>query len=136
MSSELRRALLAMLALPVLACADLQRGPAPAVPEAGPDVTASDDGGIAFATVRPLLDDGCRHCHAAGQQAGDSGFLLNGDTAAEYLAVRAFVDVGAPTGSRLLAKASGQGHGGGTIYRVGSPEYAALLAWIENGAGP
>ena len=91
---------------------------------------------MSFAAVRPLLDDGCRHCHSAGQQAGDTGFLLNGDAAAEYAAVRSFVDPAAPAGSRLLAKASGQGHGGGTIYRAGSPEYAALLAWVESGAGP
>jgi hypothetical protein len=140
MSSEPRRTRarlgLAMLALSVLACADLERGPAPPVPEAGPDVAAGDGGGISFATVRPLLDDGCRSCHAAGQQAGDTGLLLNGDAVAEYTAVRPFVDPGAPAGSRLLAKASGQGHGGGTIYRAGSPEYAALLAWIESGAGP
>jgi hypothetical protein len=139
MSSDLRRTLrlaLAVLALPAVACADLERGPAPPVPEAGPDVTPGDGGAISFETVRPLLDDGCRHCHAAGQQAGDTSFLLTGDAAAEYTATRQLVDPTAPGASRLLAKASGQGHGGGTIYRAGSAEYAALLAWIQSGAGP
>jgi hypothetical protein len=136
MSSErVARGLLLALAL-AAGCADLERGPRPPVPDAGPDVAAAEGGGLSFASVRPLLDDGCRHCHSAGGMAGNTTYLLTGDAAAEYAAVRALVDPGAPAGSRLLAKASGQGHGGGTIYRVGSPEYAALLAWIQSGAGP
>lgn len=133
MSSERLRILLCAIALG--GCADLERGPAPPLPDAGPDSGASD-GGASFVTVRPLIDDGCGRCHTAGGMAGNTTFLLTGDAAAEYKAVRALVDPGAPAGSRLLAKATGQGHGGGTIYRAGSPEYAALLAWISGGANP
>jgi hypothetical protein len=68
--------------------------------------------------------------------AGDTKFLLTGDAMAEYAAVRALVDPAAPAASRLLAKGSGQGHGGGVIYGPKSPEYAALLAWIAAGAAP
>lgn len=130
------RALLVTMALLASACADLERGPAPPVPDAGPDATAGDGGAIGFATVRPLLDEGCRRCHAPGQMAGMTSLLLTGDPMAEYTAVRALVDPSAPTQSRLLAKASGQGHQGGAVYRVGSTEYASLLAWIQSGASP
>jgi hypothetical protein len=117
-------------------CADLERGPAPPAPDAAADATGGDGGAIPFAMVQPLLDGGCRRCHAPGQEAGDTAFVLTGDVAAEYISVRRLVDPTAPAASRLLAKASGQGHRGGTIYRVSSPEYAALLAWIQSGAGP
>jgi hypothetical protein len=139
MSSEnaLCRLALALLLAAAGGCADLDRGPAPPVPDACPDTGGtSDGGGPPFARVKPLVDDGCRRCHAPGQMAGDTGLLLTGDAAAEYTAVSRFVDVATPTHSRLLAKASGQGHGGGTIYRTPSPEYAALLAWIAGGANP
>jgi hypothetical protein len=134
MSSERLRLVLALAA--AAGCADLQRGPAAPVPDAGPDTGARDGGGVSFATVRPLLDDGCRRCHSPGQMAGNTGFLLTGDGAAEYLSARGFLDLSVPASSRLLAKATGQGHGGGTIYRPGSAEYAALLAWISDGANP
>jgi hypothetical protein len=135
-----RLALVALLAL--MGCADVERGPRPPEPDAGPDAApreagaSSDAGGVSFATVRPLIDDGCRRCHAAGQMAGNTSFLLTGDAMADYTAVRKLVDLDAPASSRLLAKTSGQGHGGGVIYRPGSPEYTALLSWIEAGAAP
>ena len=137
MSSEGPRVALLLLALaPLAACADLERGPAPLVPDAGPDTGPSDGGGVSFAAVLPLLVEGCRRCHAPGQMAGNTSFLLTGDAAAEYKSVQGLVDVSMPGKSRLLAKASGQGHTGGTIYRAGSPEYEALLAWIVGGANP
>jgi hypothetical protein len=135
MSSE-RLTILALALATAVGCADLERGPAPVPPDAGPDTASADGGGLAFASVRPLLDDGCRGCHSAGQMAGNTGFLLTGEAAAEYTAVRAFLDPSMPGRSRLLAKASGQGHGGGAIYRAASAEYAALLAWISGGANP
>jgi hypothetical protein len=133
MSSE--RVLIWLAAIALAGCADLERGPSPPPPDAGPDTGASD-AGPSFAAVRALIDDGCGRCHTAGGMAGNSTFILTGAPAAEYQAVRALVDPGAPAGSRLLAKATGQGHGGGTVYRAGSPEYAALLAWISGGANP
>jgi hypothetical protein len=129
------RWLVALLVL-ASACADIERGPAPEVPDAGPDAMAGDGGGVSFASVRPLLEDGCKRCHSSGQMAGNTGLLLSGDASSEYNVVRSFVNVMNPATSRLLVKAGGQGHGGGAIYRAGSPEYAALLAWIQGGAAP
>ncbi len=34
----------------------------------------------------------------------------------------------------MLSKMSGNGHGGGTIYAAGSPEYETILHWIQQGA--
>jgi len=127
------RVLLAVLVL-ASACADLERGPAPPIPDAGPD--GGDGGALGFASVRPLLEQSCKRCHAPGEMAGGTSLLFTGDAAAEYGAVRALVDLTSPARSRLLAKAAGQGHGGGAIFRPESPEYAALLAWIQKGAAP
>jgi len=134
------KCLVGALALLVTGCADLERGPRPLEPDAGPDAAPSEagvgDAGSAFAAIYPLLDSGCKHCHMTGGMAGDTRFLLTGDATADYAVVRALVDPANPAGSRLLAKASGQGHQGGTIYRTSSTEYAALLAWIQSGAAP
>jgi uncharacterized membrane protein len=133
---------LGLVLLVAAGCADVERGPRPPGPDAGPDVPAAeagvagDAGGVSFASVRPLIDDQCKRCHVAGGMADTSSFLLAGDAMAEYTAVRALVDVAAPAQSRLLAKAAGESHGGGVIYRPTSPEYAALLAWIQAGAAP
>jgi hypothetical protein len=142
MSSEVAVRVLMLASILGLACADVERGPRPPGPDAAPDTgpleagAGSDSGGISFASVRPLIDDQCRRCHVAGGMADNSSFLLAGDATAEYTAVRALVDVAAPTQSRLLLKAAGQNHGGGVVYRPTSPEYAALLAWIQAGAAP
>jgi hypothetical protein len=123
------------------ACADFSRGSA-AVPvdggtDLGRDVAVSDGGALSFAaTVHPLLIAGCRSCHASGQQAGDTRLLLTGDAAADYLVVAPLVDPSAPASSRLLSKMSGNGHGGGTVYAAGTPEYQAVLQWIQQGAPP
>jgi hypothetical protein len=34
----------------------------------------------------------------------------------------------------MLAKMSGNGHGGGTIYAAGTSEYETVLHWIQQGA--
>jgi len=138
MTSERSRLSAAALAGLLLAagCADLERGAAPPLPDAAPDVGPSDGGGAGFATVRPLLESRCAPCHSPGQQAGQTAFLLGGDEAADYAAARAQVDPSNPGGSRLVLKAAGQGHGGGIVLPAGSPEQAILLAWIASGAGP
>ena len=66
--------------------------------------------------------------------AGNSAFLLNGDVQADAIVVRMFIDVTSPAGSRLLSKASGNGHMGGTVIPAGTNDYATLLAWIGAGA--
>ena len=117
------------------ACADFERGPAPPVPDAGSDAT-SDGGKVPFAAARAVLLERCARCHAAGQTAGQSALVLGGGEASDLAAVRPLVNVDNPAQSRLLAKATGQGHEGGTVFRADSPEYAALLSWIQSGAGP
>jgi hypothetical protein len=123
-------------------CADLERGPAPAVPDAGAgtdadDAPPSDGASVSFAaTVLPLLQDGCARCHAAGQEAGDTQLVFTGGAGADYTAVSRFVDTSAPSGSRLLAKMRGQGHEGGAIFTAASPEYQTVLQWIQQGAPP
>jgi hypothetical protein len=126
--------------LMLVGCADLERGPRPLEPDAGPDAMPMEvgaaDAGPSFSSVFPLLDGGCKKCHMPGGMAADTKFLLTGQAMTDYAAVRALVDPANPAGSRLLAKASGQGHQGGAIYRTSSTEYAALLAWIQAGAAP
>jgi len=133
-----------LLLAPLLfaACADLERGPRPPLPDAAPDVappeggSAPADSGISFASVWPLIDGGCKRCHMPGGMAATSSLLLTGQAATDYPLVRALVDPAMPGGSRFLTKTAGQGHGGGVIYGTSSSEYAALLAWIQAGAAP
>jgi hypothetical protein len=73
-------------------------------------------------------------CHAPGQMAGDTQLLFTGTAATDYPTVLNFVDTSAPAGSRLLAKMTGNGHQGGTVYASGSPEYETVLHWIQQGA--
>jgi hypothetical protein len=92
-------------------------------------------------SVLPLLDRDCAPCHqgprfgfAAVQ--GTSPF----DTEATAANREAFLDqvsLDAPHASRLLRKglggdpADGLAHGGGARFSTSSPEYAALLEWIQ-----
>src|SRR6476661_8388062 len=106
-----------------VACADVSRGPASPAVDAGAsaDGAASDGAAASFATsVHPLLIASCQRCHSAGAEAGDTQFLLTGDTAADYATVMRLINTATPSGSRLLSKASGNGHGGGTVLAAGS----------------
>ena len=131
-------------------CAELTRGPttpidaAPVSPaaEAGPGESGAGeggapDGGYSFATqVEPLLLDDCRHCHQGGGQAESSALVLTGTAATDYVMVVKLVNKAEPLSSRLLSKAAGVGHDGGTLYAPGSSQYTTLLNWIQQGAGP
>jgi hypothetical protein len=147
MSSERRHrpgrwALAPLLIASLLGCADFSRGPTSQKDAASTGGTA-DGGGtgdgqaaLSFATdVYPLLSV-CMSCHVPGGAASDTSLLLSGNAAADYPTVLQFVDTSAPAGSRILSKVSGNGHGGGTVYAAGSPEYDTLLAWIQQGAPP
>jgi len=118
-------------------CADFSRGPAQMSTEGTPDGGGTGDGhgALSFATdVYPLLVPTCQMCHAPGQMAGDTQLLFTGTAATDYPTVLNFVDTSAPAGSRLLAKMTGNGHQGGTVYASGSPEYETVLHWIQQGA--
>ena len=75
-------------------------------------------------------------CHVPGGMASTTSLLFSGNAATDYTTVLQFVDTSAPAGSRILSKLSGNGHGGGTIYAAGSPEYETILQWIQQGAPP
>jgi hypothetical protein len=128
-------------ALALAACADFSRGEPSPTPDAGGATDGGTDGGgeggaaLSFAKdVFPLLVPTCMMCHAPGQMAGDTQLLFSGDAATDYPTVLMFVDTSAPAGSRLLAKMTGNGHQGGTVYASGSPEYQTVLHWIQQGA--
>ena len=129
----------------VAGCADVSRGTEAVRLDAGADLTSEGgaDGDLgdvpaaSFATtVHPLLLAKCQRCHATGAQAGDTQLLFTGAAATDYVTVSRLVDTSAPAGSRLLSKASGNGHGGGTVLAVGSPEYQTVLLWIQQGVRP
>jgi hypothetical protein len=138
MTSDRRRAVVSLvLVTGVLGgCADLSRGAANPVADAGAE-QGEAGGGASFATgVHPLLLSACGGCHAAGEEAGDTGLLFSGDPAADLVRVRNFVNTDAPASSRLVAKMSGNGHQGGTVFAAGTQEYTTVLAWIQGGALP
>jgi hypothetical protein len=94
--------------------------------------------------IVPLLTRaGCNTGACHGRAEGQNGFhlsLFGYDPAGDYQALTR--DAGGrrvsaldPTRSLLLLKATGRSpHGGGPRMTVGSPEYQALLAWVEAGA--
>src|SRR5262245_47296032 len=99
------------------ACADFSRGPAPAGVDggAGEGGATNPDAAASFATdVHGILTGSCMRCHSEGGEASDTTFLLTGDAAADLETTTKFIDLNAPAASRLLAKMSGNGHGGGT----------------------
>lgn len=148
MNSE--RWVVAAVALALTACADFRRGqpademPVPAAGGApGPDAapaSAVDAGGVfapSFAaTVDPPLREACGRCHTPSGQASGTAFVLGATAADDYAAASRLVDATAPASSRLLAKARGDGHGGGAIWPVSSYEYQLVTQWITQGARP
>jgi len=121
-------------------CADFSRG-APARAEMGGsggtgDAGDREAGTLSFATdVYPLLTP-CQTCHAPSGAASTSALIFSGSAATDYPSVTRFVDTSAPASSRLLSKMSGNGHGGGTVYASGTPEYETISSWIHQGAPP
>jgi hypothetical protein len=120
-----------------LGCADFSRG-GPGFDAGEPvDTAAKGDGAaLSFATdVYPLLSP-CRSCHVPGGAASSTSLIFTGTAGSDYPTVLTFVNISAAASSRLLAKMSGNGHGGGTIYAAGTPEYETILNWIQQGAPP
>ena len=100
---------------------------------------------LLFRDVRPHLL-ACTSCHISGGQA--SGRLVYtspslrttpADEAYDYATTLAFVDLGFPSNSPLLVKASAP-HGGGlpgtgvAYWPPGSLAYTTVLDWIASGA--
>ncbi len=121
----------------VPACADFSRGGAGPEPSASTDAGAPPDGAsLSFAAgIYPLLAV-CVNCHVPGGAAASSALIFAGHAGTDYDAVLQFVQTAAPASSRLLAKLSGSGHGGGTIYAAETPQYMTILTWIQQGAPP
>jgi hypothetical protein len=126
-----------MLVMLASGCADFVRGEYWASEDESGDATGVD-GMYGYADdVHALLDSGCERCHAPANSAGNTAFLiLSDDVDASYASTVAFIDPDDPPASRLLAKTAGTGHGGGVVFDDRSPEYALILAWIEQGAAP
>jgi hypothetical protein len=131
-----RWALAPLVAAAALGCADFSRGPTQMSTGATTDGGGTGDGqsSLSFASdVYPLLTI-CMNCHVAGGAASTTSLLFGGNAPADYTTILKFVDTSAPEGSRMLSKMSGNGHGGGTIYAAGTPEYETVLHWIQQGA--
>lgn len=130
----------------VAACADLERGapgadgaPALAPDGAVPDGASAMDAPAALSFARDvhrLVVDGCARCHSNTGEASRSTFILVDDAAKDRLAVLTFINPDNPAASRFLSKGAGNGHGGGAIYAVSSPEYRTILDWILQGSSP
>jgi len=94
-----------------------------------PEATA----GVPFAPqVHGILVEKCATCHVAGGMAGTGRFVLTRDPALDLDRTIALIDLGDPTASPLLTKASGQSHGGGTPLPVDSQGYALVLEWAKS----
>lgn len=146
MSSDRRqprglRALVVVLIALAIGCADFSRGRT--IADAGDggetaDAVATSDGqaALSFATDIYSVLSICMNCHVPGGAASTTSLIFSGNAASDYATVLGFVDISAPASSRLLAKMSGNGHGGGTVYAAGSAEYETVLQWIQQGAQP
>jgi len=118
----------AMFACAALACGcgGFERG------EASPDAGCEAAIDAMFAAeVHPILLDRCSACHGASSA---TAFALSGDAASDRDVALAFADLAAPERSPLLAKARGDGHGGGEALSASSPDYATVLAWLRGDA--
>jgi hypothetical protein len=121
----------------ISACADFKRG-AYWEPEQDGAGEGGAEGEYSYAAdVHSLLDAGCERCHAPGNSADNTDFLIvSADLEGSYASTLEFVNLDSPADSRLLSKAAGKAHGGGVIFDDRSPEYDLMLAWIEQGAMP
>lgn len=80
------------------------------------------------ADVKPVLQV-CASCHAGG-----AGGWVYAGSAEAYSRTIAKIDVQQPEKSVLLIKATGGGHGGGTLFGTGSSSYQTIVNWIAQGA--
>jgi hypothetical protein len=109
-----------------------------------PSVWGTEPAAIKFELdVQPLLTArGCNSGPCHGKSRGQNGFalsLLGFDAEMDFRSIVSDgrgrrVSPASPADSLLLQKASGQlPHGGGQRIALDSPDYAVLVAWIQNG---
>jgi hypothetical protein len=114
-------------------CADFHRGPAPldgAAPSNADASVAPDEDLVFEGSVYSILQLRCASCHSAGGAGDSSRFLLTGNAHLDRAMVKALVTPGNSTDSLLLQRASGEGHEGGKVLIVDSPEYKTISNWI------
>lgn len=133
MSSETRNLMGVFVLSLALAGCGFERGePLPEEPTTPDTPTDPNAPAVSFATaVHPILIGNCQGCH--GPSHG-SALKITGTAATDYPTVKALVDTGAPTSSRLYTKATGKSHA--AVLTAGSPEANTLLNWIKGGAQP
>lgn len=84
--------------------------------------------------ARPILAARCAGCHGTLQTGWRVSAGMS-DDAGDYQATLGEVDAAAPAASLLLTKATNRtAHSGGALLPTTSPEYAALLGWVQAGA--
>jgi len=118
-------------------CADFHRGPAPldggvkSDTDASTDVTVAPIVDLVFETsVYPILETYCEACHTAGGEGEYSVYVLTGNARLDRAMVVRLVTPGDATDSLLLRRATGEGHMGGQVLAVDSPEYQTISNWI------
>lgn len=100
-------------------------------PSPQPTPTPSPAPTTLFATdVMPVFNANCKNCH------GNSGKFTVTTASGTYsnLMSNSFINTANPSNSVILLRASGTGHGGGTILPTGSTGYNTIKAWISEGA--
>ena len=102
----------------------------------GPDLAVDESAlpppgeAVSFSTDVIAVLSVCESCHASG--AG--GWTYDGGAGAHAAVIDA-IDRGDPERSELLVKATGGGgHGGGRLFSTSSPQYQAIVDWIQQGA--
>ncbi|MDZ4696144.1 MAG: hypothetical protein SGI86_13430 [Deltaproteobacteria bacterium] len=141
--------MLVLVALAAAGCADFERG-SPAMrdstnatqdgsvraEDAGVTVDVSIERVSYTGQVYPLLLSLCRDCHRMGGEATTSGFVLGGDSLADYPTIARLSSSTRPAESRLLAKATGQGHQGGVVISAGADAFEIIVQWVQQGLRP
>ena len=123
---------LASLLVLLCGCGGFTRGK-PSPMEAGVCMAGPESGRFAV-EVYPILEGKCMACHVASGVASSTEYVLSGELEADHEVVRALVDVDSPADSKLLSKASGNSHGGGSVLSSSGSEYKTILDWIADGA--
>jgi hypothetical protein len=114
--------------------APFERGAQPGAQGAGPGTAGTTSPVLAqdyfVAQVHPNLKNDCKGCHGGGFTT----FTVTDSALTDYALAKTFIVAGSPSTSRIYRKATGQGHGGGVVWDVTSPEAMNMSAWIQSEA--